>query len=170
MSNDECETPQEFFDALNSVYKFKLDAAASKRNHKCKKYFTKKDDALNILWKTTGYVWINPPYSKEAGGILEWLNTAYYNVSTVCCKGVVCLVICDVSTESRQFAWDNASEIVELSPRINFSSPGWSKRTGGFQSYQLVIFDNEAKYKCISRWNWKKEGYLFRSMYKMTKV
>lgn len=171
MSNDNCHTPQEFFNKLNAVYNFRLDAAADKENTKCDKFITKEDNALAIPWVSEGWVWLNPPYSKEAGGILTWIKKAHTEVVEGNCLGVVCLIICDVSAQSRQYAWDNAYEIVELSPRINFMSPGKDNRKGGMQAYQLVIFDktflpHDSRFiapTCISRWNWKKEYYKRRS-------
>jgi hypothetical protein len=47
----EWATPREFFDELNAQFKFTLDAAASKKNHKCRHYFTKKQDGLKQDWR-----------------------------------------------------------------------------------------------------------------------
>lgn len=165
MSNDECHTPDEFYQKLNLVFDFKLDAAATKKNTKCRRFFTKKDNALTKQWKTKGWVWLNPPFSREAGGITKWLNKAFDEVLWGNARGVVCLVICDVSTAGRQLAWDQANEIVELSPRINFESPGKKNRKGGLQSYQLVIFDSEhtGSDLIMSRWNWKDKPFEKRS-------
>lgn len=168
--NDECSTPKELFNRLADIYNFTLDAAATKKNTKCKKFLSKKDDALFCDWKTNGYTWLNPPYSKSAGGILKWIDKAHYQTRNGFCRGVVCLIICDVSTASRQFAWDFADEIVELSPRVNFASPGWKKRTGGFQAYQLVIFKKHRGDKIFSRWNWKDQDYTARSSYKVDRT
>lgn len=160
--NDECHTPNELFDKLDAVFHFRLDAAANKKNSKCEKYLSRKDDALTCAWDTPGWVWLNPPFSKEAGGTLTWIERAYGQVETSACEGVVCLIICDVSTAARDFAWDNAYEIVELSPRINFPSPGKNEnRKGGFQAYQLVIFKRSNK-KVMSRWYWKDEPFSHR--------
>ena len=58
-------TPLWLFSALNRVFRFTLDAAASDDNAKCKKYFTKQSDGLNQSWKAQR-VWLNPPYGKAA--------------------------------------------------------------------------------------------------------
>jgi len=171
MANDDCRTPDEFYKQLDQVFHFKLDAAASKSNTKCKHYFIKKDNALKIPWTCSGWVWLNPPYSREAGGITKWLGKAYTEVVVKGhCYGVVCLTICDVSTATRDFAWYNADEIVELCPRINFASPGKGKRTGGFQAYQLVIFTQEERLRRMSRWNWKLDTFKQRDCFNLEKV
>lgn len=170
MANDDCRTPDEFYKKLHKVFNFKLDAAASKANAKCKKFFTKKDDALNQTWNCHGWVWLNPPYSREAGGIEKWLEKAYDATKYRHCSGVVCLTICDVSTNTREFAWQAADEIVELCPRINFASPGKGKRTGGFQSYQLVIFQSIGCLKKMSRWNWRRQEFKERECFRMERI
>lgn len=53
-NKDDWETPQSFFDQLNSKYHFSIDLAASDSNHKCARYFTEKDDALQQDWSTMG--------------------------------------------------------------------------------------------------------------------
>src|ERR1035437_9701109 len=79
-------TPQAFFDTLNKEFRFTLDAAASKENAKCKRYFTEKDDALKQKW--TGRVFLNPPYGR---GIGAWVKKAYESVNGGA-ELVICLV------------------------------------------------------------------------------
>lgn len=152
MSNDEHPTPDKIFKALDKYYKFKLDAAATAKNTKCKKYFTKEDDALSKNWITKGYVWLNPPYSKKAGGIKKWLYKAEYESDHLNCKGVVCLVPADVSTQYFSMVWEWASEIVFLTPRIAFEG----SNNGAKFSSMLVIFDLKREQNAkVSLWNWK---------------
>ncbi len=65
-------TPQEFFDRLNAVHGFTLDACANPDNAKCDRYFTKEQDGLTQSWD--GVVWMNPPYGREIG---HWMRKAY---------------------------------------------------------------------------------------------
>ena len=46
----EWATPQDFFDELNRAFDFQLDVCATSENHKCKRYFTKKQDGLKQSW------------------------------------------------------------------------------------------------------------------------
>jgi phage N-6-adenine-methyltransferase len=59
----EWETPLWLFLPLHKLYKFQLDAAASKANALCKRFFTKEHDALARPWDAMS-VWCNPPYGK----------------------------------------------------------------------------------------------------------
>ena len=43
-------TPQEFFDFLNSIFRFDLDVCALPENAKCKHYYTPEDDGLKKPW------------------------------------------------------------------------------------------------------------------------
>ena len=44
---DNWATPQDFYDELNEEFHFTLDPCSSDENHKCEKYFTKKQDGLS---------------------------------------------------------------------------------------------------------------------------
>jgi phage N-6-adenine-methyltransferase len=55
-------TPILFFDALNSVFGFETDLAASPENALCPKYYTESEDALTKEWR--GVCWLNPPYGR----------------------------------------------------------------------------------------------------------
>lgn len=72
--NDDWETPQDFFDALNDEFHFTLDPAADDNNHKCKKYYTKEQDGLMQDWQGET-VFCNPPYGNKATG--EWTKKCY---------------------------------------------------------------------------------------------
>ena len=49
-NRNDWETPWKLFDELNNEFHFTLDPCASDTNHKCDKYFTKKDDGLLKDW------------------------------------------------------------------------------------------------------------------------
>ena len=49
---DNWATPQDFYDELNEEFHFTLDPCSSDENHKCEKYFTKKQDGLSQNWGT----------------------------------------------------------------------------------------------------------------------
>ncbi len=48
--SNEWTTPQEFFDKLNEEFNFNLDPCSTDENHKCDRYFTKKQDGLKQDW------------------------------------------------------------------------------------------------------------------------
>ena len=49
------ETPKDFFDKVNNVFNFTLDACAEDTTAKVDNYFTVEDDALTKDWN--GVVW-----------------------------------------------------------------------------------------------------------------
>lgn len=79
----EWATPQDFFDAMNALYRFDLDVCAAPENAKCARFFTKEQDGLAQEWG--GKVWMNPPYGREIG---KWVRKAYESAqrgATVVC-------------------------------------------------------------------------------------
>ena len=68
------ETPIDFFNELNKEFNFTLDVCANETNHKCKRYYTEKEDGLSKSWKGE-IVWCNPPYSSKAQN--EWVEKCY---------------------------------------------------------------------------------------------
>jgi len=95
MSSDSSEwgTPQSFFDRLDEIYQFTLDAAASPENAKCEHFYTKEDDALKLAWP--GRVWCNPPYGRE---IPKWVKKAYRESCQPYNQAVVMLVAARTDT------------------------------------------------------------------------
>lgn len=49
-ATDEWETPQDFFDKLDSEFHFTLDVCATDENAKCPNYFTRAQDGLSRGW------------------------------------------------------------------------------------------------------------------------
>jgi phage N-6-adenine-methyltransferase len=81
----EYETPQDFFDELDSEFHFNTDVCATRENAKAAIYFTKEDDGLEKYWN--GVCWMNPPYGRVIG---KWIKKAYESA-----RGgatIVCLV------------------------------------------------------------------------------
>lgn len=69
--SDERETPDDLFHQLNERYRFTIDAAASRRNHKVLIYWTRQTDGLKQNWSHQR-LWINPPFSN----ITPWVEKA----------------------------------------------------------------------------------------------
>ena len=65
---DNWRSPKGMFKWASKYFNFTLDAAASKKNALCPKYFTIKDDALTKNWTLEadgGTIWLNHPYSRN---------------------------------------------------------------------------------------------------------
>lgn len=84
---DNWETPQLFFEALDAEFGFTLDVCANADNAKCSTYFDVTQDGLRQDWRTTGAVWMNPPYGRT---ISKWIAKAYATAQHG--QTVVCLV------------------------------------------------------------------------------
>ena len=125
-ASDMWETPQDFFDALNSEFHFTLDVCATPENAKCEKFYTPAQDGLKHPW--SGRVWMNPPYGREIGA---WMKKA----ATCTASVVVCLVPARTDT-----AWwhDYATkgEVRFIRGRLKF---GKHKNSAPFPS-AIIVF------------------------------
>ena len=136
-NKDDWETPQDLFEELNSQFNFNLDAAASKKNAKCKRYFTKKDDALKQEWGNN-VIWCNPPYGKQIGKFVE---KAYYTWLKFPKSIVVMLLPARTDTKWFHEYIYNKAEIRYIKGRIHFSG---SKNGAPFPS-MIVIYKDSKK-------------------------
>ncbi len=134
LSKDMWGTPDYLYAGLDAEFHFVLDAAASEGNAKCYDYITEEEDAFQTEWKSAdvnlcfGNVFLNPPYSQSAGGLINWIERAYEQ-SQKHKVSVVCVVPGDTSTKYRKFAMRYGSEIRDLDHRVKFvgatGSPPW---------------------------------------------
>ena len=120
------ETPIDFFNKLDSIFKFELDVAASDNNHKCDRYYTEETDGLAQDWK--GVCWMNPPYGRKIGA---WMHKALEPKTTV-----VCLVPARTDTKWWHDYAMKASEIRFVKGRLKF---GDSKNSAPFPS-AIIVF------------------------------
>jgi phage N-6-adenine-methyltransferase len=84
---DDRGTRRDFFDPLNAVHRFTLDAAASEANALCDRYFTRATDGLLHSWAGER-VWCNPPYSR----LEPWVAKATAEMRHGGCELVVMLL------------------------------------------------------------------------------
>lgn len=137
-ASDEWETPQWLFELLDDEFYFDCDAAATKRNTKCKEWMT---HALSHNWYHFNEVewhtskmevfFLNPPYSQ----IAVFMKKAYEESLNGAI--VVCLIPCRTDTRY----WHNyvmqAQEIRFIKGRLQFSN---MQNSAPFPSC-IVIFD-----------------------------
>ena len=132
---DTWETPQDFFDDVNKVFRFNLDVCALPQSAKCKKYFTPEDDALTKDWK--GTCWMNPPYGKGITG--KWMRKAAEE-SAKHNSEIVCLVPARTDTIWWHEYVGSADSIMFLKGRLKF---GGSKDPAPFPS-ALILFGGDS--------------------------
>jgi len=117
MASIERETPQDFYDTLNSEFRFTLDPCASKENKKCSQYITKEFDGLSVSWVSySSSVFMNPPYNKDIG---KWMEKAFIESQ----RGAT--VVCLIQGRSTDTKWWHeyvmkASEIRYIKDRLHF--------------------------------------------------
>jgi phage N-6-adenine-methyltransferase len=85
------ETPQSFFNLVDKEFKFTLDAAASRTNAKCARFWSISNDALRQRWQ--GRAWVNPPYGRE---ISLWVRKGYEESQ----KGAVVVMLIPARTDT----------------------------------------------------------------------
>lgn len=117
MSSNSIEwaTPIEFFYELNKEFHFTLDPCSTDENHKCKKYFTIKEDGLKQSWKDE-IVFCNPPYGRE---ISKWVEKAYKENKS----GAKVVLLLPARTDTRWFHnfIYNQHEIRFIKGRLKFN-------------------------------------------------
>jgi site-specific DNA-methyltransferase (adenine-specific) len=112
--SDEWSTPQNFFNKLDKIYKFTLDPAATKKNHKCKKYYTIENDGLIQDW-SGNICFLNPPYSQ----VNLWIQKAYEESLKPYTK-IICLVPARTSNKWFYQYGLKADELIFIKGRLCF--------------------------------------------------
>lgn len=130
-SRDDWETPQEFYDAINQMYGFVIDAAASDGNAKTDYYFTKEDDGLAQDWNEP--TWVNPPYGKV---VSKWVKKGFEEATR---WGVPVVMLIAARTDRIDFHKYvmKATEIFFIKGRIKFVG---AEHGAPFPS-MVVVFD-----------------------------
>lgn len=120
------ETPQDFFDALNAEFHFKIDVCALPTNAKCAIFYTPEQNGLAQEWK--GVCWCNPPYGRQIG---KWVEKAANSSATV-------VMLLPARTDTRWFHQYiyGKDEIRFISGRLRF---GGSKSSAPFPSMVCIF-------------------------------
>lgn len=116
--SDDWATPPDFFDRLDEIFNFQLDAAASPHNAKCSTFFTKTQNGLAQSWHPFKRIWLNPPYGR---GIEQWMQKAYEEANEGCV--VVCLVSARTDTRWWHDWVKNKAKVTFIKRRLKFRNP-----------------------------------------------
>lgn len=90
-------TPDWLYQPLARRLRFDLDAAASKGNTKCRRFFTQAQDGLSRPWDCAS-AWCNPPYGQQPG-TGAWVLHARQQVAAGVCGRATLLVPVKAETE-----------------------------------------------------------------------
>jgi phage N-6-adenine-methyltransferase len=126
------ETPPWLFGLLDSIFEFKLDAAATAETAKCSRFFNPDDDALVLAW-TPGPAFLNPPYGDL---ILSFIQKAAEQGRH---ETVVCLVPARTETEWFRIVWDKARYVAFLYRRVAFLKDGVPEKSPTFPN-AIAVF------------------------------
>lgn len=129
--SDEWETPIDVFNRLNEEFDFDLDPCADENNHKCDRYFTKKQNWLIQNWGGSK-VFCNPPYGKEISAWVRKCSDESKKENTV----VVMLIPARTDTKWFHDYIYQKAEVRFLKGRLKF---GGSKNNAPFPS-MVVVF------------------------------
>ena len=131
-TTDMWATPQDFFDNLNNEFRFEIDVCATAENAKCKTFYTKEQNGLEMPWN--GVCWCNPPYGREIG---KWVERAY----TSSVGGATVVMLLPARTDTKwfhEYIYGKA-EIRFIKGRLKF---GDSKNSAPFPSMVAVFRPN----------------------------
>lgn len=138
---DNWETPQYIYDKLNKEFCFTLDPCADELNHKCDKYYTKKQDGLIQSWKGET-VFCNPPYSRKTKnnpGQIAWVKKCYTEARK---NNIIVVMLIPARTDTQMFhdyILGNA-EIRFIRGRLNFENGGIKNKDPAPFPSMIVIF------------------------------
>lgn len=123
-------TPQDFYNELDKEFHFTLDPCATDENHKCKKYYTIKENWLKQS-RDNEIVFCNPPYGREIKNRVQKGSLA---------RGGVIVMLLPARTDTSRFHdyIYHKSEIRFIRGRLKF---GDSKNSAPFPSMVVIYKD-----------------------------
>lgn len=138
---NEWETPEDLFNKLDRFFQFTLDAAATEKNAKCKKYYTIETDGLSKPWSGET-VWLNPPYGRE---ISKWVKKSYEE-SQLPYTTVVMLIPSRTDTSYWHDYVMKASDIYYIRGRVKFYNTEKGGNTPAPFPSAIVVFGGWKKW------------------------
>lgn len=147
------------FKAMDKEFRFGLDAAANKDNHKCEWYLTKETDALSLDWadsmdrydrsypsKINRTVWINPPYGKSY--IKKFMQKCIEQKE----KGITSVLLVPATLDAQWLPIDQISEIrMVTGGRLSFYHPITGKKVNGNTKGSMFVIFRPSKMPCVVR-------------------
>lgn len=126
----EWATPPEIFDPLDAEFDFTVDACATAKNTKCKRFWSEQRNGLKQNWRGER-VFMNPPYGRE---IYAWTHKARTSGADV---------VVGLLPASSDLAWfhedvKDHAEIRYIRGRVRFLTDGPYRASGFFASVVVV--------------------------------
>ena len=111
---------------------------ATRKNTKCSKFFTEKDNALLKEWKIDFFC--NPPYSQ----IEQWMHKAFYQSKKHNINGLL-LVNANTSTKWwKKYVTETKAEICTIDHRIKFELDNKIRKEGSMLDSAFVVYRKDS--------------------------
>lgn len=118
-------TPSELVAWMESEYgDYDIDAAASKENAVCEKFYSKETNCLKRWWGGNKHIWLNPPYSNITPFVKKAIEQMEHN------NQIDILLPCDTSTGWFYEAQQRAAEIIWITGEVYQEDGTEYSRTG----------------------------------------
>lgn len=118
-------TPSEVVAWMESEYgDYDIDAAASKENAVCEKFYSKETNCLKRWWGSNKHIWLNPPYSNITPFVKKAIEQMEHN------NQIDILLPCDTSTGWFYEAQQRAAEIIWITGEVYQEDGTEYSRTG----------------------------------------
>lgn len=118
-------TPSELVAWMESEYgDYDIDAAASKENAVCEKFYSKETNCLKRWWGSNKHIWLNPPYSNITPFVKKAIEQMEHN------NQIDMLLPCDTSTGWFYEAQQRAAEIIWITGEVYQEGGTEYSRTG----------------------------------------
>lgn len=106
-------TPSELVAWMEIEYgDYDIDAAASKENAVCEKFYSKETNCLKRWWGSNKHIWLNPPYSNITPFVKKAIEQMEHN------NQIDILLPCDTSTGWFYEAQQRAAEIIWITGEV----------------------------------------------------
>lgn len=118
-------TPSELVEWMESEYgDYDIDAAESKENAVCEKFYSKETNCLKRWWGSNKHIWLNPPYSNITPFVKKAIEQMEHN------NQIDILLPCDTSTGWFYEAQQRAAEIIWITGEVYQEDGTEYSRTG----------------------------------------
>lgn len=118
-------TPSELVAWMEIEYgDYDIDAAASKENAVCEKFYSKETNCLKRWWGSNKHIWLNPPYSNITPFVKKAIEQMDHN------NQIDILLPCDTSTGWFYEAQQRAAEIILITGEVYQEGGTEYSRTG----------------------------------------
>lgn len=118
-------TPPELVAWMEIEYgDYDIDAAASKENAVCEKFYSKETNCLKRWWGSNKHIWLNPPYSNITPFVKKAIEQMEHN------NQIDILLPCDTSTGWFYEAQQRAAEIIWITGEVYQEDGTEYSRTG----------------------------------------